>query len=149
MLFKWRKKIAELEKTINQLQKEIHSRDKALRDKEKWNEFESRVKFYKPNKELGKKMLLDSTKTRNKWKRIPSPFTSYQIRKDKKVRNIKTKHELKPTRGNNGALYYTLNKDDGSKASVKLNTLLEITYGNKKYKSRKKHYKPGQIALPF
>lgn len=121
----FRKRIAELEKMVAQLQRELHYRDK--KEEKRW--------------------AVEQPPKRNKWKKIPSPFTGYQIRKDKKVRNTKTGHILTPTKGNNGALYYTLNKDDGSKASVKLNTLLEITYGNKKYKSRKKHYKLGQLSF--
>jgi hypothetical protein len=46
-------------------------------------------------------------------------------------------------------LYLTLVKDNGYQTTVKINTLYNMAYKNKKYKSRKKHYKSGQIALPF
>jgi hypothetical protein len=199
MLFKTRK-IRELEKRIQELEKEIRNQKTKHEDSGKWITLPEPLSKYEINEndelrnkdskkilkkrirknqyrkdtvyfdielrharnmrkhitislEKIKEMIRKSTNTSDikksdEWKRIPEPFTSYQIRKDKKVRNAKTEYILKPMR-KNGNLYLTLVKDNGYQTTVKINILYNMAYKNKKYKSRKKHYKSGQIALPF
>ena len=137
------KRIKKLEQRLAELEKELNKRRK-VEIKEKVAKRNKATKSY-----IQEYMNSSPKDTRNKWTKIPYPYSEYQILRNGLVRNSRTQHIMTPNINSNGNRYYTLKKDDGSHSSVKLETLKEMAYGNKKYKSHIRRYKPEQLILPF